>query len=71
MVLQPEDSRASLGLIAPDALKDCCAIVHALAEKMDCCLLPGQKISVKPNKFSLLQKKTPVTNSPKKTLKRA
>ncbi len=49
-----EDGRASLGLIAADALEDAGAVVQPVAEHVRLCVLPRHELAVLPDQFRRL-----------------
>ena len=49
-----EDRRADLGVVAADALEDPGAVVQAVREYVDFCVLPGDELPVHPDEVRLV-----------------
>src|SRR3989449_9179078 len=54
-LVEAEDSRALLTLVAPDAFEGGQAVVEAVREDVDLSVLPGHELPVQPDLFGFLQ----------------
>src|SRR5205085_5471754 len=54
VVVVAEDGGDELGVVRPDALEDARAVVQAVREYVDLCVLPGDEVSVHPDEVAWL-----------------